>query len=758
MSQPPDKYDRIFDFTDFSAMQPSAQQPGQKIDQELNAARVSINETIDRLNEIQRDDGKLRATAVDTSEFQGIVDAATATATAAATSAATSATTATTKAGEATASATTASNAATTATGASASAQAQATIASTSATTATTKATEASNSAAAALASQTSATASAATATTKAAEASGSAATAATQASNAANSANISSAQANLATASAVAAGNSASTASAQAIAASNSASAASGSASSAASSASLATTKANAASSSASAAAASAASIMALDPVEEAPTDGTQYARKDGAWVSVASTVTSVAGRTGAVTLSNTDISGLGTMATATATDYLSKAGNLSGLANLTTARNNLGLGAENSPSFLNISGEAGGFGIGDTYKQYSVGTASVLGTDSGFQFTSVTQVDDGSGNPIVGNIRGGQYGETGLLFYGRASGWTYTYRLAWDGYDEGKLIVSSTDYTTGDPISSIAIGPESIRFPNASVQTIAFPGFNNVALTGTPTAVTQSAGDNTTALATTAFVQQEVPAASTTAAGKVELATNAEAVAGTSTTLAVTPNGLEAEIVSPTVSKYFFPAWGGSTSGAGAAGLNVFGNQRVVAPSSVIGFASRGHVISQNVRGVNPDNGAVNFSKRIAWGFRLIRYSFGTTDANSVCRVVLGKTGAIGTPTTKSIGIYFTGTSVLSLIVHDGTTLTTVNTTFTPVHLQGFDAVIISDGTGNVSLYVNGTLAATSANGPVGNGASIPDHRIEVENIAVLTGSPMGAYYSNHTISTEA
>jgi hypothetical protein len=55
---------------------------------------------------------------------------------------------------------------------------------------------------------------------------------------------------------------------------------------------------------------------------------------------------VTSVAGKTGAVTLDNTDISGLGTMATATATDYLAKADNLSGLANTGTARTNLGLG----------------------------------------------------------------------------------------------------------------------------------------------------------------------------------------------------------------------------------------------------------------------------------------------------------------------------------------------------------------------------------------------------------------------------
>lgn len=210
MSQPPDKYERIFDFTDFSATQPSAQHPGQKIDQELNAARESLNETIDRLGEIQRDDGKLRASALDTTEFNGIVNAATATATAAATSATASATTATTKAGEATASATTASNAATTATGASASAQAQATVASSAATTATTKAAEAAASADSALTSKNSAFASASSATSSAGSAAGHAATAATQAGNAANSALQAGAQANLAVAAAVEAENAA--------------------------------------------------------------------------------------------------------------------------------------------------------------------------------------------------------------------------------------------------------------------------------------------------------------------------------------------------------------------------------------------------------------------------------------------------------------------------------------------------------------------------------------------------------------------
>ena len=53
-------------------MQPSAQQPGQKIDQELNASLTSTNQTISRLNEIQRDDGKLRTSALDLTELTTI--------------------------------------------------------------------------------------------------------------------------------------------------------------------------------------------------------------------------------------------------------------------------------------------------------------------------------------------------------------------------------------------------------------------------------------------------------------------------------------------------------------------------------------------------------------------------------------------------------------------------------------------------------------------------------------------------------------
>lgn len=64
MSQPPAPYERSYSFTGFSTSNPTTPHQGQKIDQELNYARASINDTISRLGEIQADDGKVRTTAL----------------------------------------------------------------------------------------------------------------------------------------------------------------------------------------------------------------------------------------------------------------------------------------------------------------------------------------------------------------------------------------------------------------------------------------------------------------------------------------------------------------------------------------------------------------------------------------------------------------------------------------------------------------------------------------------------------------------
>lgn len=59
MSSPPTKFQRQFNFTDFSTEHPGDQQPGIEIDGELDAVKVASDKTIDRLGQIQRDDGAL---------------------------------------------------------------------------------------------------------------------------------------------------------------------------------------------------------------------------------------------------------------------------------------------------------------------------------------------------------------------------------------------------------------------------------------------------------------------------------------------------------------------------------------------------------------------------------------------------------------------------------------------------------------------------------------------------------------------------
>lgn len=59
MSSPPGKYVRHTDFTDFSTAHPDEQQPGVDLDVEFDGIKATTDATINRLAEIQRDDGKL---------------------------------------------------------------------------------------------------------------------------------------------------------------------------------------------------------------------------------------------------------------------------------------------------------------------------------------------------------------------------------------------------------------------------------------------------------------------------------------------------------------------------------------------------------------------------------------------------------------------------------------------------------------------------------------------------------------------------
>ena len=249
----------------------------------------------------------------------------------------------------------------------------------------------------------------------------------------------------------------------------------------------------------------------------------------------------------------------------------------------------------------------------------------------------------------------------------------------------------------------------------------------------TGTPTlptgtiATTQSPGNNTTALATTAFVTAATPAASTTVSGLVELATSEEAILGASTTLAPTSFSAKAAIMSSDWSPIYRSGFTASTSGTGAGCTLGSTNTLYQLPTS----GSTGHSyartygISQIDQLTNlwadDTNLFLNFAKRIWISGR--NYITFPAISNMIARVTFGKAEAngVGDLAVRGIGWkYTTGASqFVQLMVHNGTTLTTVNSSFTPTSVA-FSWDIISEGNGNVTLYINGSSVATTSAGP--------------------------------------
>ncbi len=69
MSSPPVKYQRYFDFTTYATNFPDKPLPGPSVDQEFNRLKSTTDQTIDRLNLIQRDDGKLQDGAITTNSL-----------------------------------------------------------------------------------------------------------------------------------------------------------------------------------------------------------------------------------------------------------------------------------------------------------------------------------------------------------------------------------------------------------------------------------------------------------------------------------------------------------------------------------------------------------------------------------------------------------------------------------------------------------------------------------------------------------------
>jgi hypothetical protein len=118
------------------------------------------------------------------------------------------------------------------------------------------------------------------------------------------------------------------------------------------------------------------------------------------------------------------------------------------------------------------------------------------------------------------------------------------------------------------------------------------------------------------------------------------------------------------------------------------------------------------------------------LNFSQRSIHSGR--SYINEVAQANLTASFYYGKLegDAVGDLVRRGIGWKMTGgagSRFLLLQAHNGTTLSSVTSSFAVVDGVSFDWDLESDGAGNVTLYVNGSSVATSTGGPTGTSAGL-------------------------------
>jgi hypothetical protein len=240
----------------------------------------------------------------------------------------------------------------------------------------------------------------------------------------------------------------------------------------------------------------------------------------------------------------------------------------------------------------------------------------------------------------------------------------------------------------------------------------------------TGTPTlptgtiATTQSPGNNTTALATTAFVTAAVPV----------IATLTESQLLSSLTKVMSPFDTLAAIMSENYRPAL--AFTGASSGVGAStNIVSLAYSEIVTPSvSVAGYA---YVMDNSFRGFSTTSSSANtvvFNRpMMISGIYNTGNATYQGDANTENKVYLGTNmGSGDDPTSACIGWWKQGgaSTPFNLMVHNGTTLTKVASGTSTVNSgTPFRWMVYSDGTGNVTLYINGVSVATTTAGPSGS-----------------------------------
>jgi hypothetical protein len=263
---------------------------------------------------------------------------------------------------------------------------------------------------------------------------------------------------------------------------------------------------------------------------------------------------------------------------------------------------------------------------------------------------------------------------------------------------------------------------------------------------LTGTPLSTTAAVDTNTTQIATTAYVVAQAGSATPIVNGTAAVGTSLryarqDHVHGTDTTraalasptftgtplsttasagdystqIATTEYALKATL-DPCMHKVVNDDWAASTSGTGATTQQNGDLKTAIGPTG-IGYARMSQGLQLTSVGVGQDD-SIDWSKKIYFSGRVMMLR--GSASNLIYRVNLGDNFNSGDPANRCVALKCTpNATALQLQVHNGTTLTTVNSSFTPTIGATFDFLIVSNA-GTVTLFVNRSQVATTTSGP--------------------------------------
>ena len=233
---------------------------------------------------------------------------------------------------------------------------------------------------------------------------------------------------------------------------------------------------------------------------------------------------------------------------------------------------------------------------------------------------------------------------------------------------------------------------------------------------------------------------------------------ATTAQVIAATSVSAVVSPFTSKVAVSSPNIWSPSVSLLNGLSSGSGAnvnSGVTAL-NGSLIAPSALTaGYATKGFNLSKPSNTVDGYNCATLSGHSVK-----IHAAWASTITGVKMRGIFGRASntlvAPATLAVKGYGWEFNfATNTMSIIAHDGTTLTTTAVTWTPVSSRNYEITSLSDGTGTIYLYVDGVLLGTSTGGAT---TSVPDQswwQVEIQNEITAT-SQVSISYQNPKVFT--